>query len=324
MVEKVALIGLGKIGFEYDLNRRNSKYISSHANAFIKHNNFEIVAGIDITSEKRNAFFSEYKIETYEKINSEVIDLEPSIVVISTPTETHPKILNDVLKKLNPKIILCEKPLSYSVLRSKEIIEICNKKNIRLFVNYMRKSDVSTRLIYNMLLNEEIKYPIKANIWYSKGIFNNASHLMSLLELWLGPQIDEKIINRGNIRGKYDYEPDFFVNYVNGTANFIAAREENFSIYTIELIAQNGRLYYSNGGEKITWQPSIKDELFDGYSILDEDEIIIENKLYQSQMNVVNEIDNFINNKEYFLCTGEEALVTIENIHKIVSLIQDE
>ena len=92
---------------------------------------------------------------------------------------------------------------------------------------------------------------------------------------------------------------------MNGTANFIAAREENFSIYTIELIAQNGRLYYSNGGEKITWQPSIKDELFDGYSILDEDEIIIENKLYQSQMNVVNEIDNFINNKEYF-CAQEK------------------
>ena len=79
MVEKVALIGLGKIGFEYDLNRRNSKYISSHANAFTKHNNFEIVAGIDITSEKRNAFFSEYKIETYEKIKPKLEEMNVSL-----------------------------------------------------------------------------------------------------------------------------------------------------------------------------------------------------------------------------------------------------
>lgn len=324
MNEKVILIGLGQIAFGYDLNRINSTTFSSHASAFFKHENFEIVAGIDNSLEKRKTFSEAYNIATYEKIDKEIINLDPSIVVISTPTETHSDILDDVVNFLKPKIILCEKPLDFSLKKAKKMIDTCKKNNIKLFVNYMRRSDISSRSIYEMIQNEIIKYPIKANVWYSKGIYNTASHLMNLLEFWLGTQLEERIVNIGNSRGEHDYDPDYFVKYQNGSANFISAVEENFSIYTIELIAQNGRLYYSNGGEKITWQRVKKDELFEGYFVLDDKKKNIENELYQSQMNVVNEINNYINNKEYFLCNADEALVTLNNIEKIIGLMKDE
>ena len=324
MTEDVVIIGLGQIAYEYDLNRRNSINISTHANAFSKHDNFEIVAGIDSSLDRRKAFSEAYNVSTYEKIETEVISLNPSIVVISTPTESHSDILNEVLKLLKPKIVLCEKPLHYSLEDAKEMVESCKENNVKLFVNYMRQSDLSTRSLYRMMRNEIIQYPIKANVWYSKGVYNTGSHLMNLLEFWLGPQLEEKVINTGNRIGDYDYEPDFYIKYKNGSANFISADEKNYSIYTIELIAQNGRLYYSDGGEKITWQNSAKDELFEGYSILDEKKKTIKNELFKSQMNVVNEINNFINNKKYFLCNADEALITINNVNKIVSLIKNE
>tara|TARA_X000000368_G_C23057530_1_gene724734 strand:+ start:4996 stop:5967 length:972 start_codon:yes stop_codon:yes gene_type:complete len=322
MIEKVVIIGLGQIAFGYDLNRRNSINISSHANAFSKHENFEIVAGIDISFDRRKAFSEAYETATYEKVDKQIANLNPSVVVISTPTETHADILEDILSYIKPKIILCEKPLDFSYEKAKKMVNSCRKNEVKLFVNYMRQSDISTRSIFGMIQNETIKYPIKANVWYSKGIYNTASHLMNLLEFWLGPQIEEKIINVGEAIGNHDFDPDFAVKYKNGYANFISAKEDNFSIYTIELVAQNGRLYYSNGGEKITWQCSIEDEMFEGYYILDEKKKNIENNLHQSQMNVVNEISNFISNKEYFICEADEALQTINNVNKIMDLIE--
>ena len=37
-----------------------------------------------------------------------------------------------------------------------------------------------------MFINGEIQGPIKGVAWYSKGIVNNGSHLINLLEYWLG------------------------------------------------------------------------------------------------------------------------------------------
>ena len=50
------------------------------------------------------------------------------ILIVSTNTETHEKVIKDVLKIYIPKIIICEKPISYSLKATQEIINLCFKK----------------------------------------------------------------------------------------------------------------------------------------------------------------------------------------------------
>ena len=59
------------------------------------------------------------KLSEYEK--------EVDLIVICTPTESH---FNDIKKalKLNPKIIICEKPLSNKIKETIEILEILEKR----------------------------------------------------------------------------------------------------------------------------------------------------------------------------------------------------
>ena len=54
---KVIIIGLGKIGFKYDLNSPND-FVQSHAKTFLKNPNFDLIAGIDISEKNCNIFFN--------------------------------------------------------------------------------------------------------------------------------------------------------------------------------------------------------------------------------------------------------------------------
>ena len=53
-----------------------------------------------------------------------------------------------------------------------------------------------------------IARPIKGNVWYSKGFIHNGSHLVNLMEFWLGSVIKHSIISNGRFWNDKDPEPD--------------------------------------------------------------------------------------------------------------------
>ena len=113
--------------------------------------------------------------------------LNPDIVSICTPTNTHYKIINN-LAQLNVKNILCEKPLSYNIIESKKIINIAKKKKINILVNYFRSWDTTiTKLIKNFDLNLNNKKTI--NVYYYKGLIHHGTHYLDLLITWFGKPI---------------------------------------------------------------------------------------------------------------------------------------
>ena len=82
----------------------------------------------------------------------------------------------------------------------------------------------------------------------------------------------------------------------------------------LELLTSKGKLTYSNEGNCITWQQVIKDKVFKNYNVLNQEIEIIENDMKNYQYNVVEQISNFLRNKPSFLCTGIDALRTLESV----------
>ena len=58
----------------------------------------------------------------------------------------------------------------------------------------------------------------------------------------------------------------------------------------------------------------IKDKVFKNYNVLNQEIEIIENDMKNYQYNVVEQISNFLRNKPSFLCTGIDALRTLESV----------
>jgi predicted dehydrogenase len=309
------LVGLGQISMGYDLSLDAEFEIYTHARAISIHPEFELVGAVDPINEKREIFSKNFKLPAFANVTEAFYNSSPNIIIIASPTILHLELVSDVLKLCKPEIILCEKPLAYEIEDARKIVELCKNRKVKLFVNYIRRSDPGAIEIKKRLIGQK---DIKGVAWYSKGFIHNGSHLFNLLEFWLGEYQNSKIVNDGRIWQEMDPEPDVCVKFENGTVLFLSATEENFSFYTIELIGNWGRLNYQQGGEYITWQDTMINNNFKDYKFLNNTPETIPNRMKFYQLSVFEQLADEMKDKKTTLCTGEEALLTSEAIHTII------
>lgn len=319
---RTVIIGLGQIGMGYDLQLDRKKYIYSHARSFQTHPDFDLVAAVDTVQENRELFTKEYGVPSYLTYADAVKGVKPDLVAIAVPTILHSSVIAEVLNVAPPKAILCEKPLAYSVADGLQIVDLCAKKNVCLYVNYMRRSEQASVEVKRRIQNNEIRGPLKGCVWYSKGLIHNGSHFFNLLEYWLGKMQNFQIISFGRLLSNSDAEPDFQVSFENGSVVFLAGKEENFSCYSIELLAQNGRLRYEEGGRSIEWRPAIKDNQLQNYTFLSKQPEMILNDFDRYQYQVVHQLARALAKQPASICTGIDALETLRNIQTILRGVQ--
>ena len=314
----VLIVGLGQIGMGYDLHHDVSSQIYTHANAFSQHPDFHLVGAVDPEKKKRDMFELTYHCPSYSDLDVALSEHKPHLVIIAVPTQYHFTILNQVLEKSEPRAVLCEKPLSYNLDKANSMVELCYEKNVSLYVNYMRRSDPAVIEIKRRLDTNEIVTPIKGIAWYSKGFQHNGSHFFNLLEFWLGPFKSAEVLNSGRLWENLDPEPDVRLVFSRGIVVMLAAWEEKFSHYGIELLGKNGRLRYEKGGKVIEWQGLQDDRDFDGYTTLNEKPDIINSGVERYQWHVADQLALAFNGTNHHLCSGVEALTTLKNMQTII------
>jgi predicted dehydrogenase len=318
MHNKCLLIGLGQIGMGFDLQADQSK-VYSHARAFSTHPFFELSGAVDPSEEKRNIFKKIYERPVFSSLLNALQKTNPDIVVVAVPTEMHYQVINDVLDQSNASIILCEKPLSFDIKEARLIVAACTKKGVQLFVNFIRRSDRGALEVQQRIANGLIATPVKGTSWYTKGFLHNGSHFFNLLEFWLGKMIHSKELSAGRIYDSKYPEPDIYVEFEKGNIVFLAGREEAFSYYNIELLSPSGRLRYENSGELIRWEATQTDPNFPGYSMLKKEPEIITNGMDRYQWHVTDQLAKLISGEPSSLCTGKEALLTLESMHQTIN-----
>jgi predicted dehydrogenase len=318
MSESCVIIGLGQIGMGYDLDLPPDVAIYTHARAIVAHPAFQLVGGVDASPEQRASFEQHYAVPVFDSVESALRQLQPDVVVIATSSASHAAILEEVVKTCRPKLIVCEKPLAYQLEEARAMVRLCEDAEISLFVNYIRRTDPGAIEIKRRIDSGEISAPVKGNVWYSKGILNNGSHFLNLLEFWLGDVKSTTVIDSGRLWDDHDPEPDVEIRFERGVVVFRAAWEEAFSYYGVELLSHSGRLRYERGGELIEWNAVYSDPRFKGYKILGGEREEIANGMGIYQWHVYDQIRNHLAGKATTLCTGLQALKTLEAIESII------
>lgn len=316
-MRSVLLIGLGDIGVGYDLEMPVHKYILSHARAFSEHPKFELIAGVDTCSNHRERFTNKYGAPSFSKAEDVFLALSPDLVVVATPTDSHLKIVRDVLKFGRPKAILCEKPLAYSLTEAQQIYDLCNHNNCALYVNYFRQAEPGVNEIQKRLKTNMIKGPIKGIVWYSKGLFNSGSHFIDLLCKLMGDARQIRIIEPGRLWKGIDPEPDVEIGFERGRVLLIAADAQNFFHNSVELIASNGILRFADGGTCISWQQKDEDLHINGNIKLSSYVETIPTDFERAQFNVVEELSTAMDGHTAQISTGFQAIRTQEILESI-------
>lgn len=309
------IVGLGQIGMGYDLEDDPQVRVATLARAFAEHGGFDLIGGVDSSAARRELFTAHYARPAFSSVAAALEEMAPSVVAIAVPTEAHYPVLLEVLQAPGIKAILCEKPLSYDLAEATEMVELTARAGVRLYMNYMRRCDQAVVEVKRRLQHGEIAGPIKGVCWYSKGLFNNGSHFLNLLQFWLGEVRGFEIIDRGRLWSGHDPEPDLKVCFESGEIYFHAAREENFSYHSVELVAANGRLCFERGS--MSWQPAVADPDNAGYVVLSPAAEAIESDAPRLQWFVADQMARDLAGEAASICTGAQGLSTIQILAQI-------
>lgn len=312
---EAVVIGLGQIGMGYDLGTDPRVRVATLARAFAEHPDFDLAGGVDSSAERRELFATYYARPAFSNIAAALEEVAPAVVAIAVPTEAHHAVLLEVLQVPGIRAILCEKPLSYDLTKATEMVELAARAGVLLYANYMRRCDRAVIEVKRRLLYGEIAGPVKGVCWYSKGLFNNGSHFLNLLQFWLGEVTGFEIIDQGRLWSGHDPEPDLKVCFESGEVYFHAAREENFSYHSVELVATNGRLRYGSGS--MSWQPAVADRNNAGYVVLNPAGKAIESDAPRLQWFVADQMARDLAGESASICTGAQGLSTIQMLAKI-------
>lgn len=314
---KCLVVGLGSIGMEYDLDLDFDEFVLTHCAAISGHNDFILSGGVDLNKKNRDIFEGTFNSPAFDNIDSAIKEVRPTVGVICCPTNDHYAALVSLVESSDIKAIVCEKPLSYDFIEAQEMVNVCAKHDISLYVNYMRRSDPNVVEIKRRITSGEIAGPIKVTAWYSKGLLNNGSHLVDLASYWLGNYISHKLLKCERRWNKTDPEPDVYIQFERGSLVLMSAWEEFYTHFTVELLSRSGRLYYSNGGEKIFFSQAEEDNLFKGYKVLSEKPEIFKNHFLKYQYHVYEQLSGALEKRKSNLCDGSDGLRTLKILENI-------
>ena len=288
---KTIIIGLGKIGLEYDYNKKN--FFLTHSKALFYHKNFDLLCGVDKNIKQLIKFKKKYNLPTTTSIDDALIKFRPELVVISASTISHYKILKSISNFSSVKIIMLEKPGAENFKEFKKIISLFKKNKIKLFINYFRLfSDYFEKILVLIKKNDNFEIIIK----YNRGLFNNVSHYLCFLSLFLSNLENIKIINK-NYNFINDPQPDFILSYNNAKVYFIKNNNSNLSLTDIEIIGNINKLNSINDFNEFYLSKIKKDIFLSNYYNFFGRRKLHNKKVNISQYEVYEKIYKIINKK---------------------------
>jgi hypothetical protein len=144
------------------------------------------VSVFDINPALAEKTAAKYRFEVVESVEHLAYD----IVCIAAPTQHHFLYLSRALKQRVP-FIFCEKPVSYKLSELEELERLYNDGSSKVIVNYIRRFQPVYEEIRNFLpLNPPPKGEMRVVLRYRRGLLNNGTHGLDLIEFLAGIQID--------------------------------------------------------------------------------------------------------------------------------------
>lgn len=298
------VVGCGQIGGGHET--------FSHGAAYTAHDKFKIIACVDPSDDARAAFKKVWNVDAGFKNLDDLFasGVRADVVSVAVPTEHHFSTLKKLLDH-PPKAVFCEKPLTGGINTAQEIVQLYNLANIPLAVNYHRRWDVSLKA-----LKEEIQGGHWGHIQtivgvYMKGLWQNGSHLLNLVEYLAGP------LNVLSVTGSKpglanDPTVDAVLSTRNGARVHLVGLEcDPFYIHELTIFCEKGGVSIENAGLQIRRRHVENDPIFPGERRLDAGEMQ-NSKQDTAFYNAVDNIHKAITENAALECSGNDALSTLE------------
>ena len=314
---RCGVIGLGRIGCGFD-DDPNKKSISTHASAYHFNKNANLVTLCDIDQDKLSKYGKKYNVsKLYSDYKKMFQESHLDCVSICTLAESHLDIVKEAARN-NVKGIFLEKPISDSLKSAKEIVEICQKKNIKLQIDFQRRFDPFYHLVKNNLNSKKFGKIQHCSIYYGGGIANTGSHFIDLIRFFFGDIDSVKGDYSLNISNNpFDSNIDGMIIFKNDThCLFQGLDVSNYGILELDILGSNARIRL-NLAKSIAdyFEISVQSGL--AYKELEPKPFEMHDKKDAIVLGLEN-LFNAIENNVETLCTGNDGYLSLEVIVAII------
>lgn len=308
---KAAVIGLGRIGQEFDYDQHDDSVIATHASAFFYHPGFELLAGVDPVPSQRKRFETKFARPSYADIKAMMERHRPDIVSIAVPVNQHLLVFQEIIH-YRPKAVICEKPIASSATEGRVMQAMADDHQCALLVNYIRRFEPGSIALKRMIQEGGVGEIFKGVVWYSKGLLNNGTHFIDLLCYWLGDVKSVEVMEKGRRWDGIDPEPDICLHFDKAAVYVLAGREECYSIGEMDLFGSRGRIRYTGSGKQIEIHKTVLDPVFKEYTILGQERQVIPTDLKRYQWHVLEGLYNYLVYNKALASDGYTAIKTME------------
>jgi len=318
----IALIGIGNIGLLFDKDINDKSKALSHIKAIYLHKKLNLKYAVDIDNTHKiivQKFFPNVIfLNTYEiLINNTDID----ILTIATPTSTHHKILKQFSKNKYIKQYFIEKPLFNTNKDYKNLLPTINNK---IVINYLRRFDKNIQKLKKEILQNKFGDVQKIVINYCKGIKNNGSHMIDMINfLFNNPKIvSSKILDTTKGFNKDDLTYDIFIKikYQNQIIPiyFLGLDHTLYNVIEQNIYFENKIVRYINSKSQIEYFNIVSDKIFPQYKVSSKKAKIKKVSTKLLMLNAYKKIYKIIEKKEKNISSYKDELANIKFLNLIL------
>jgi predicted dehydrogenase len=267
---RVLIVGCGNIAGGFDAVRSADAEPLTHAGAFSREPGFRVVACVDPDEDRRSAFQRRWKVEEAFADVASLGDRTGAfdIVSICSPTGMHAAHLEAALA-LRPRLVFCEKPVTPSLAETTHWVERFEQAGIHLAVNHTRRWAPDVVKLRVELQSGQWGRIRSAHGTYGKGVLNNGSHLVDLLQFLVGPLT---LVGAGApLWDFWDTDPTVPALLAAGEVpvQLSVSNAGDYSLFEAHLVTERAVISMEDGG--LTWRirRPVPSPHFSGYTALD-------------------------------------------------------
>ena len=302
---RALVIGAGKIAAGYDAP--DAKEILTHAHGFQSVPGFTLIGFVDRDLGQAERAAAKWGGKAYKDIRVAFADGPIDVVSVATPDETHAAVLKE-LAAYSPRLIFCEKPLALNWADAQAIQDLYRTVPTKIQVNYLRRFVPEFRAVKQAIAAGSYGRFLTGSGFYVKGFLHNGSHMVDLLQYWLGEATGAQELTDSAL----DEERSVLLAFADGGLFTIQSLAGNpYWIFEMELLFEQKRLRILDSGLSIQEYTLGENPVFPGTPEM-QPQPICTTGLDRAMQYAMENIRDHLILGEPLLCPLDEALATLK------------
>lgn len=276
---RVAIIGCGLIGTEWDRTTPANAPALTHARAYSQHRRAKLMAICDRDEERARSAAEYWRVaHTYSDPKQLFAEQKIDVAVISASSSSRWDVIEPALEAC-VKVLVIEKPLATSLKESRRLVAAIDAAGAFSVVNYSRNWDPSMRDLKVRIAAGDMGKVQRVVAIYGKGIGNNGSHLIDITGFLcdarpvraraLGSPLEASEA-AWSLTGEraWDAQVEFIdANGVSINLTLLGTNQHAFTCFELKIIGNKAIFEFSMGGRRLNWFKLQDDPNFTGYVV---------------------------------------------------------